>query len=348
MKAKILTFIVIPCIVFLLLLTAKFINSADWTSQLNKIAGEKVTKVQQQSKIGTIVFSSQPPVNNVITSRKDTFTAGENIYALIQLKDTLSNILIPFHRNTGFPTIDFKIVSLDDKRNASSLNLDQSFAMPRNNPKIMNAKVIPLDIMPESNKVIWKQWDDHEVESQLQQLTKVIAQKLSSLSPGKHVVYLQIMAESAEDKHGYNFMWQPIAEGSFTFIVDEKSATKLKRIAEKEKWIDKMPKAALKDPGLEKQMVQAIKDRGETRQILRIVITERGWTIVRNSITGIIMYRAISASVALKDIDGICKVYHWGFTQPYVGGKFGAIEAQNPDQIGPNAIKYIECSDILK
>ncbi|MBL0146902.1 MAG: hypothetical protein IPP48_15480 [Chitinophagaceae bacterium] len=89
----------------------------------------------------------------------------------------------------------------------------------------------------------------------------------------------------------------------------------------------KFPVAAVKDASLEKVLTNGFnKLYGATHSVsaLKAVLTQNGWTTLRNSLTGIVVGRERSAKLAYKGSDGKCYLLpdYLFIREDYVGGSF--------------------------
>jgi hypothetical protein len=89
----------------------------------------------------------------------------------------------------------------------------------------------------------------------------------------------------------------------------------------------KLPAAAVKDANLEKVLTNGFnKLYKDARNIsaLKAVLTQNGWTTLRNSLTGIVVGRERSAKLAYKGSDGKCYLLpdYVFIREDYVGGSF--------------------------
>jgi hypothetical protein len=89
----------------------------------------------------------------------------------------------------------------------------------------------------------------------------------------------------------------------------------------------KLPVAVVKDANLEKIIINGFnKVYGATRNVsgLKAVLTQNGWTILRNSVTGIVIGRQRSAKLAYKGSDGKCYLLpdYVFIHEDYVGNSF--------------------------
>ena len=89
----------------------------------------------------------------------------------------------------------------------------------------------------------------------------------------------------------------------------------------------KLPAPVVKDANLEKVLTNGFnKLYGATRNVsaLKAVLTQNGWTTLRNSLTGIVIGRERSAKLAYKGSDGNCYLLddYIFIREDYVGGSF--------------------------
>jgi hypothetical protein len=89
----------------------------------------------------------------------------------------------------------------------------------------------------------------------------------------------------------------------------------------------KLPTAVVKDAKLEKILTDGFnKAYGSSRNVsaLKAVLTQNGWTTLRNSLTGIVIGRERTAKLAYKGSDGKCYLLddYIFIREDYVGGSF--------------------------
>ena len=89
----------------------------------------------------------------------------------------------------------------------------------------------------------------------------------------------------------------------------------------------KLPAPVVKDANLEKILINGFnKVYGASRNVsaLKAVLTQNGWTTLRNSLTGIVIGRERSAKLAYKGSDGKCYLLpdYVFIREDYVGGSF--------------------------
>ena len=89
----------------------------------------------------------------------------------------------------------------------------------------------------------------------------------------------------------------------------------------------RLPAAVVRDATFEKLIIESFdKIYGASRNVkaLKSVLTQDGWTTLRNSLTGIILGRERSAKMAYKSADGKCNLLddYIFIHQEYIGGSF--------------------------
>lgn len=158
-----------------------------------------------------------------------------------------------------------------------------------------------------------------------------------NLKPGKHVVQIDITR--------YN--GNPMATGKFTLDCAFDGMAKLDAMIKpyEEKLIEsvRMPKAAISNPALEQNMKNVLKEIYPDETPLRVVITDKDWTYERNAITGIIEFRYIGTTVAIKRANGECLLYDISFKQDYNGATYGDLW-----KYGVGGNQQIKCDNVMK
>lgn len=136
-----------------------------------------------------------------------------------------------------------------------------------------------------------------------------------------------------DDKHEVTCELEFIAAGSeeikSTFTLDLSSgSTELKTLAKQLHDIHfaniKMPRAGMSNPALESQMVAVANKLGWADHFSKALITSENWTIVKNSLTGAILYRSIGGVCTTTSADGRCYYQEFTFQQDYTGSGFSS------------------------
>lgn len=81
-----------------------------------------------------------------------------------------------------------------------------------------------------------------------------------------------------------------------------------------------LPKSGMSNPALEQQMLTAANNLGWNDKFLKTIITSSTWVVVKNELTGAILYRYLGAVCTTKSNDGKCYYQEFSFKQDYTGG----------------------------
>lgn len=82
-----------------------------------------------------------------------------------------------------------------------------------------------------------------------------------------------------------------------------------------------LPKAGMSNPALEKQLVAIMGNLpGWNEKFNKAIITSSSWSIKKNELTGVILYRYIAVVGTCKNADGTCFTQEFTFRQDYTGG----------------------------
>jgi hypothetical protein len=275
----------------------------------SKFHGENAQKVVFSKKPILIKAENPSDINN-------EFTAGDNIYAMGYFEIDLASECTPKPEYTLAIYID------REQSYTGAADIGVSYEVNASNGKntYAFAELIP----------------PFATNNQSQCL--IIMQELARrLKPGKHEIMVRIMYSP------YNFL----AEGRFTLNCSAEGMSKLeqsiKPFEERELEKVRMPKAAQSNPGLETQMKNIWKEIYPDETVLRLVITDKEWTIEKNEITGRIDHRWISAAIAVKRPDGNCYIYWISYKQDYANGKYGELW-----KYGVGANEKIKCENVNK
>lgn len=279
-------------------------------------------------KPGEIIFSSSPidPLNPV--SLKTNFSAGENIYAVAYLPQTVNAYyshesavkkvnLEVFIYTVKPPLYDYQ--KQDREEQLTYANLIVSGSIKANN-------YVVIDIVPDpetteaygNDEIIYKEFGK-KFDGPAN-----FAQALAKLEPGDNKLKIVL-----------NCYYNQAATGILTlsgnnFEVYNQLALQLNNTAANAGAKNaRMPKAEKSDPALESLMIVALKNsndwkngRFDATEVLRISIYDKDWHIRRHEISGAILHRYIRAAIAVKGKSGKCAYYIVTFQEDYVGGKF--------------------------
>lgn len=145
---------------------------------------------------------------------------------------------------------------------------------------------------------------------------KVYSKMLSELSPRVHKI--KVVLESGSS-------YETMAEGEFELDCTkgmDKIAEIAKALEQKSQANVTIPTPAQSNPELEKAMMDAIVTAGWKETPVKVVITDKDWTINRNAL-GVILFRSIGAKVAVKLPDNTYKLFSLTFNQDYDGSNYG-------------------------
>ena len=82
-----------------------------------------------------------------------------------------------------------------------------------------------------------------------------------------------------------------------------------------------LPKAGMNNPALENQMLAVMqKLPGWNEKFNKAIITSSSWSIHKNELTGVILYRYVGVVGTCKNADGTCFTQEFSFRQDYTGG----------------------------
>ncbi|HYG53579.1 MAG TPA: hypothetical protein VD905_21975 [Flavobacteriales bacterium] len=151
---------------------------------------------------------------------------------------------------------------------------------------------------------------------------------LNGLPDGSHTVRLEVwggMTYSAVTK-------APVAVGEFILIKKPGVTAKLGRAFNNVE--AKMSNAELESKALARMNSHA-KENGWKETFTKVKITDDDWSIIKNDLTGAVLYRAISITALAKWPDGHCTIQDFTITQDYNGSgyqnsvKLGGIGSQD-------------------
>ncbi|PLX29487.1 MAG: hypothetical protein C0600_08700 [Ignavibacteria bacterium] len=260
-----------------------------------------------QEHVGKIVFSSSPIEAGqenaaAITS---TFAAGDRIYGMMYFDGTYKEV-------TGGSSVAHTRLLVDGNE--------------------MVSYVFKLDAEGSA-----RSWLKSEIVPDPAQSTtrgaQLFTEKLMSLSPRRHTVIIR----TTDD---YN---KTIAEGEFSLDCTsglDKIAEVHRGLSEKKLAGVGLPSPAMRNAGLEKQMKAALKDWSPKKPI-KVIITDRDWTIQHHPVTGAVVSRTINTTTVFKLPDGSCRYFEISFKQQYAGGKYGKAQ-----QFGVGDSADILCSKV--
>ncbi len=90
-----------------------------------------------------------------------------------------------------------------------------------------------------------------------------------------------------------------------------------------------MPKAIVVNAALEAEFKEAFLAEGWGETIIKINIQTREWSVVRNSLTGTILYRTQSAAIVAKQKSGNCVMYDYTIKQQHSGSGYSSVSSRS-------------------
>jgi hypothetical protein len=162
----------------------------------------------------------------------------------------------------------------------------------------------------------------------------------NSLKPGVYKIKLKLYGGYKKDQSSSD----PISVGEFTYnkkagAVISSGGVDYKTIA---------PKAGMSDPALEaeaKALVAAYKTDYEGHKMIKAVLTDKTWTIIKNEVTGKIQSRSMNVWGIMKDKNGICRQIEANLVQKYVNGTYGKTFLGDGFVVDDRAPK-VDCSTV--
>lgn len=106
-----------------------------------------------------------------------------------------------------------------------------------------------------------------------------------------------------------------------------------------------MPKAVVTNAALEAEFKEAFANEGWGETIVKINLLSRDWTILRNSITGVITGRIQTAAIVAKQKTGNCILYDYTIQQAYTGSGYSSTSRRHAH--GVLAAEFL-CENVSK
>ncbi|MBN1449020.1 MAG: hypothetical protein JXA28_13905 [Bacteroidetes bacterium] len=238
--------------------------------------------------VGEIVFAGDPitPGKEQSASIRNAFTASDNIYGMMYFKGTFSEA-------THGGNVAHTILLVDGNEMARyAFKLDGAER---------DASTLKSEILPDPGQSTTRG-------------ALIFTEKLKDISPRRHTITIR----TTDD---YN---ETIAEGSFSLDCTtgmEHIADVHRKLGEKKLANVEPPAPAMRNAALEKEMMTALGEWKETP--LKVIITDRDWTIQYHPVTGAIVSRTINTTTIFRKPDGGCRMFEISFRQQYAGGKYG-------------------------
>lgn len=267
--------------------------------------GEGVTGPLHEKYMSKIVFASEKVTRALPESSfKTTFTLGEPIYCRAYIARGIGDYYIydSQGKNTNYGGFgaDYSSSVYSMAYADGVLIMDQPIAVDalRKNDagKFLNTYQI----------YFFRSADDEGNDLKL-------INALNKLADGEHKIRIESFAGSGPDRTSK----QPIAVGEFTLI--KKGSAKLNR-----SFADLTP--GMKDPALEAKILKVVqghaKKNGWKETFSKVKINSEGWTVQRNSLTGVVLSRTISAWAFAVWPDGRCSYQDFSVKQDHDGKNF--------------------------
>lgn len=284
-------------------------------SKYDKVNQTKLGKTGSTSNSGgKIVFSKNPIDAENPINISNNFSAGDNIYALIQVEE---------------PWNEIKKIGSSDKKEAKIplvmlIDEERLFQyITIKNQEIVKGKSLLLDIAPEADKM--KTYSDPQILYPDAYGSKwgpaTFTDKFSQLSAGAHSIKIEVQS--------YGRVY---ATGEFTISGNDYSSyaslfEKIKNVITNNRT---MPTAGMTNAALESEMMKLCKNSG-LKNIKKLIIIDKDWWIDR--ISGgdsPINSRHLAAAVGIKESDGSCYYKTVTFHQyKLINGNFGPLEFTN-------------------
>jgi hypothetical protein len=275
---------------------------------------------------GEIIFSKKMPESNIVTSPVKSFTAGDTIYSVAYLSNTVQEVFnAKPESKVQVEVYIYKVVPpLYDYQQPSEEQI--AFSNMWISGRALQNKYLIIDIVPEPDKttafgsadIIYKEFGK-KYEGPV-----AYAEGLSYLQPGKHSLNIVVICN-----------YVPVAKGSIEiegadYSIYDKKAVAINLAAVSAGSKNAMfPKALMTNTATESQMIAALKDSNDWKsgfiggtEVLKIAIADSDWYIRHNEFSGAILHRYIRAAIAYKTKDNLCAYRLITFQEDYAGEKF--------------------------
>lgn len=261
---------------------------------------------------GKLLFSSQLMVHKKENQGqiKTSFKAGEPIYAMAYLDGAIKDFTY------ASPSLILEVYvdgnyKTDHRFSASKLSAEQMF--------------VDIEILPDPSKI------RHEGPENY-------AKGLQSISPRKHQVEIRLVA-------GLSGV---IGVGKFELDASAGTAP-IAALHEKYQAFNAanvcLQASKRNDPALEKNMVAAFKATGWEQKPVKATIFDANWRIVKHSVTGRILYRAIRGELTAQSPKGYCLLYFMDYMQEYQGNGSYSSTVKVRQSLGS---KRMDCKNLTK
>ncbi len=280
-------------------------------SKFNKLKQAKLGKKGKSSNSGgKILFSKSPIDVNNPANLTNSFSAGDHIYALIQVEEAWVDIKKIGNSNKTEAKIPL-IVFIDGKRLFQYITIK--------NQQLAKGKHLLLDIAPETANMTT--YSDPQILFPDAYGSKwgpaTFTNKFSQLSAGSHEIKMEISSYGRVS-----------AAGEFSLSGNDYSSyatlhEKIKTIITNNR---AFPAAKMNNSKMEKEMLQLCENAG-MENIKKLVIVDKDWWIDRVSGgNSAVKSRHMAAAVAIKDNSGSYYKTVTFHQQKLITGAFGPLE----------------------
>lgn len=275
---------------------------------------------------GTVVFSSSPIDPASPAGLQTEFRAGDHLYAVAYLPQTLKDIYVNASENEKLQVEVFVYEIKPPLYDYQQPREEQlTFANMYISGDLKQKNFLVIEMVPDpavtqvynTPGITWKKFGK-KYEGPVN-----FAESLAKLGPGEHTLKVVVQC-----------YYSPAASG--TLKISGEEYTGYNRVAEQLNEAGaaagmanaEFPAAVTTDKTREAQMVAALKNSNDWKtgfidgtEVLKVAITY-DWEIRRHEISGAILHRYCIAYMAVKTKSGGCAYYRVTFQEDYVGGKF--------------------------
>ncbi len=257
--------------------------------------------------LGRILFSKNPiPIGKEdISSLSNQFEAGDEIYAMVYLPDTLKNL--------GFAN-GFKIYIRDAETTGYSWIVEYSsfnFRTKADGTTDANDKHYDLDVFATHENA----WDKNIPNQLLNALVNFLGEQNST-------VYQQFRTHTWQLEMSANY--KTVAKGVFQFTITKESAKKIEAMHKTHVNAHlkdfKLPESKRQDDALAEKIKQVM--IGHNVNVQKVVFSTADWGIIRHELSGVVLCRSIWAYIIYKNEEGNCYYDDVQFIEEFVGNDF--------------------------
>lgn len=280
------------------------LKNTNFTNQVNDQAMRQLIKNGMDSdygKGGLLVFTKQPfgGKSAGVESTNLHFTGADSIYMTAFFTDQFGSDNMDKNLD-----LEIRIMPVGDVKYAPTGNPANWMTINYGFYNGAATSVLPLDFLPTNGK-----------SAKYQSQTADIAHTLQKLPKGVHIVQLRLKSNMNGANAVGAFYYDTSAGAGGTSAIDNQRAGVM------------MPAAGMKNAALEKQIMDlenSTQGAGEAKMV-RVVITDKDWTPLRHEVTGVLIGRAITTTVAVKGGDGVCFQQSRTYTQNYNGKSYSGL-----------------------